>query len=300
MHRTPVMSSRTLTELSSAPVVLKAELFQRTGSFKLRGVTNRLAALGAEDRTRGVIAVSAGNHAQALAHGCATEGIDCLVMMWRGASEAKAAAAAGYGATVDLESDGPSEAFARMEEIRRETGRVVVHPFSDPLVIAGQGTVGLEILADVPDVELVLVPTGGGGLVSGIAAAIKPSSPQVRVVAVEPEQAPALAEGLSRGTPVSVDPVSIADGLAAPYTATTCIEVCHALGVETVQISEDEIREGLRFVYARAKLACEPAGAAGVAALLAGKVDPRGSKTVAVVSGGNVDAAIASATLAGE
>ena len=163
-----------------------------------------------------MISISAGNHAQALAYASAAEGIDALVVMWRDASAQKIAAARGYGATVDTEAPGSPEAFERLEELRRETGRTLVHPFDDPLVIAGQGTVGLEIVEDLPDVDVVLVQVGGGGLVSGIATAVKALRPDARVVAVEPELSPALHDSLRAGRPVRVQPKSIADGLAGP------------------------------------------------------------------------------------
>jgi threonine dehydratase len=290
LRRTPVFSSRTLGER----VFLKAELFQVTGSFKSRGALVKIASLGAEERARGVIAISAGNHAQAVAWAAAAEGIDALVVMWRDASEAKVAATRGYGAAVDLEAAGPTEAFERLAELQAETGRTLVHPFDDPLVQAGAGTVGLEIVEDVPGLDTIVVPVGGGGLVAGIAAAV---SPDVRVVAVEPELSPALHEGLAAGEPVPVQPRSIADGLGAPFAGASAIAACAEHGVESVLVSEDEIAEAMRFLYARAKLACEPAGAAAVAAPQAGKV--RGETICCVVSGGNVAAPIAAAILAG-
>ncbi|HET7046006.1 MAG TPA: pyridoxal-phosphate dependent enzyme [Gaiellaceae bacterium] len=290
LRRTPVFSSRTLGER----VFLKAELFQATGSFKARGALVKIASLGAEERARGVIAISAGNHAQAVAWAAAAEGIDALVVMWRDASEAKVAATRGYGAAVDLEAAGPTEAFERLAELQAETGRTLVHPFDDPLVQAGAGTVGLEIVEDVPGLDTIVVPVGGGGLVAGIAAAV---SPDVRVVAVEPELSPALHEGLAAGEPVPVQPRSIADGLGAPFAGASAIAACAEHGVESVLVSEDEIAEAMRFLYARAKLACEPAGAAAVAGLQAGKV--RGETICCVVSGGNVAAPIAAAILAG-
>jgi len=207
--------------------------------------------------------------------------------MWQGASELKAAAARGYGAEVDQVATGPAEAFARLDEIRGE--RVVVHPFDDPLVVAGQGTVGLEIWEDVADVDLVVVPVGGGGLVAGIAVALRAVRPGARIVAVEPERAAALGAALELGRPVSIDPGSVADGLNAPFAGAVPIELCLALGVEHVTVSEREIRTGMRFLYGCAKLAAEPAGAVAVAALLGGKIDPAGAAAVvAVVSGGNV------------
>ena len=171
LHRTPMLTSATLSELTGARVHLKAELFQKTGSFKLRGVLTNLAALSPDERERGVISISAGNHAQALAWGARAEGIDALLVMWRGASEAKIEATRAYGAEVDLETDGPAEAFERLDELQEETGRTLVHAFDHPLTIAGQGTVGLEIVEDVPDADVLVVPVGGGGLISGIAIA---------------------------------------------------------------------------------------------------------------------------------
>jgi threonine dehydratase len=291
LHRTPVFSSATLGER----VHLKAELFQRTGSFKPRGVLTKLASLSEEERGRGVIGISAGNHAQALAYCSALEGVDCLVVMWEGASGQKIEATRGYGAAVDLEADGPAGAFERLAELMEATGRTLVHPFDDPLVIAGQGTVGLEILEDVPDVEVIVVPCGGGGLVAGIALAAEGK----RVIAVEPELSPALNRGLAAGRSVPVEPASIADGLSAPFAGDRALEICSAIGVESVLVSEEEIVDGMHFAYGRAKLACEPAGAVGIAALLAGKVSVEAGKTtVAVVSGGNVAPETASAILA--
>jgi threonine dehydratase len=294
LHRTPVFSSATLGERAGAPVHLKAELFQRTGSFKPRGVLTKLASLSTEEKRRGVIGISAGNHAQALAYCAALERLDALIVMWQGASEQKIEATRAYGAEVDLEAGDPAEAFERLAELMEETGRPLVHPFDDPFTIAGQGTVGLELLEDVPETTVIVVPVGGGGLVSGIALAAEGR----RVVAVEPELSDALSRGLQAGQPVPVKPASIADGLSAPFAGKHAIRICQALGVESVLISEEELADGMRFLYRRAKLACEPAAAAGVAALLAGKVavEP-GDTVVAVVSGGNVVAQIASAIL---
>ncbi|MEP6910104.1 MAG: threonine/serine dehydratase [Actinomycetota bacterium] len=294
LHRTPVFSSATLGERMGAPVHLKAELFQRTGSFKPRGVLTKLASLSAEEKRPGVIGISAGNHAQALAYCAALEGVDALIVMWEGASALKIEATRAYGAEVDLEAADPTEAFERLHELMTETGRPLVHPFDDPFTIAGQGTVGLEILEDVPEATVIVVPVGGGGLISGIAIAAEGR----RVVAVEPELSDALSRGLEAGKSVPVKPSSIADGLSAPFAGEHAIRICQALGVESVLVTEDEIAEGMRFLYGRAKLACEPAAAVGVAALLAGKVATEaGDTVVAVVSGGNVVADIASAIL---
>lgn len=289
LHRTPVLRCYTL----GAGVHLKAELFQKTGSFKPRGVLTKLASLTAEERRRGIIAISAGNHAQAVAWAAREEGLDALVVMWRGVSEAKLAATRDYGAEVDLETGDPAAAFDRLHELVEETGRTLVHPFDDPYTIAGQGTVGLEILEDVPQVDTIVVPVGGGGLISGIATAV---DGRARVVGVEPELSTAMHSALAAGEPVPVTPASLADGLSAPFAGTNTLAIVRERVEEVVLVSEDEIGAGFRFLYERAKLACEPAGAVAVAALLAGKVG--GETTVAVVSGGNVAPQIASAILA--
>src|SRR5919197_3078687 len=246
--RTPMFGSTTLGELAGAPVFLKAELFQKTGSFKPRGVLTNLAALSPEERNRGVISISAGNHAQALAWGAAAEGIDALLVMWQGASAAKIEATRGYGATVDLEAHDPAEAFERLAELQEHTGRALVHPFDHPRTIAGQGTVGLEILEDVPETTAIVVPVGGGGLISGIALAAQGR----RVIGVEPELSPALHEALAAGKPVPVSPQSIADGLSAPFAGEHCLQVCREHVAEVVLVTEDEIKAGMCFLYGRA------------------------------------------------
>ncbi len=240
LQRTPILSSRTL----GPQVFLKAELFQRTGSFKPRGVLTKLASLSSEERARGVIAASAGNHAAALAFGAREEGIDALVVMFQGASEVKRAAAESYGAAIDQRATGPGDVFERLAELQEETGRVLVHPFDDPLVVAGQGTVGLEILEDLEGVDTIVVPCGGGGLVAGIAAAAAGSD--VRVLPVEPESSRALHAALEAGQPVRVEAGSIADGLNAPFAGGIATrDVRRSSAPIPVLVSEDEIEDGL-------------------------------------------------------
>ena len=300
LHRTPTFTSATLSEQTGADAHLKAELFQRTGSFKPRGVLTNLASLGDDAKRAGVIGISAGNHAQALAYCAALEGVDCLVVMWQGASAAKVEATRGYGAAIDLRASGPAEAFERLAELIEQTGRTLVHPFDDPRTIAGQGTVGLELVEDVPAVDVVAVPVGGGGLAAGIATAVKGLRPRARVVGVEPDLSTAMHEALQAGRPVAVTPRSLADGLNAPFAGRHTLAICAELLDELVLVTDDEIRAGFRFLYERAKLACEPAGAAATAALLAGKVRLEAGETVvSVVSGGNVVARTASDILAG-
>jgi len=285
VHRTPMLSSRTLRAR------LKCELFQRTGSFKARGALNRVAHLTDEERGRGVIAISAGNHAQAVAFAAAEAGIDALVVMWATASEQKIAATRGYGAAVDLEAGGPGEAFDRLHALIEETGRTLVHPFDDPLVIAGAGTVGLEIEEDAPDADAIVVPVGGGGLISGVQTAL---AGRMRVIAVEPERSTALHTGLEQGVPTHVEPTSIADGLNAPFAGALPLQICRDL--ERVLVTEDEIEHAFRQLYERAKLAVEPAGAAATAAWLAGKIEAE--RPVLLASGGNVAGRTAAAILA--
>jgi threonine dehydratase len=299
LHRTPTFTSASLSRASGATVHLKAELFQRTGSFKPRGVLNKLSSLSGEEKSRGVIGISAGNHAQALAYCAALEGIDALLVMWHGASEQKIAATRGYGAEVDLEAGDPTEAFARLDLLLEETGRTLVHPFDDPLVQAGQGTVGLELLEDVAEPDVVVVPIGGGGLIAGIATAVKEIHPGARVVGVEPETSRAMHAAVEAGERVEVTPRSIADGLNAPHAGRNALEIVTARVDEIVLVGEGEIEAAFRFLYTRAKLACEPAGAASTAALLAEKIAHEQGETVAlIVSGGNVAPETASAILA--
>jgi threonine dehydratase len=290
LHRTPMLSSRRTSERAGGEVILKAELFQRTGSFKPRGVLNKLAALTGEERSRGVVAASSGNHAQALACCAGDYGLDCLVVMAASASDQKAAAARSYGATVDQSSPTTHDAVRQAEELSRTTGRILIHAYDDVHVIAGQGTVGLELVEQVPDLDTVVVPVSGGGLIAGIAVAVKGQLPRARIVAVEPELAPTLARALEAGRPVELESGSLADGLGAPSIGALCLPLCAGLVDEVVHVSDLEIVQALQWLYESAKLACEPAGAASVAALFGARAPLRpGDRTVAVISGGNID-----------
>ena len=289
IHRTPTLGS------SDLGVSLKAELFQKTGSFKARGALNRVAALTPEERERGVVTWSAGNHAQAVAWAAAEEGVDCLVQMWEGVSPLKVEATRAHGATVDLSSGDPAAAYDRVLEIVERQGRVFVHPHSDPDVVAGHGTLALELLEDLPDLDTVVVGTGGGGLISGIVTAL---DGRARIVGVAPERAQAFPAGLAAGRSVRVETNTIADGLAPPFAGELPLELCCGK-VDTVLVTENEIAEGMRFLYERAKLACEPAGAAAAGAVLAGKVEA-GAGVAVIVSGGNVEPEQAAAILRGQ
>jgi threonine dehydratase len=284
LARTPTLTSRQLGAR------LKCELFQRTGSFKPRGALNRIISLTPEERERGVITISAGNHAQAVAWAAAEEGVDALVLSIKGVSPQKLEATRGYGATVDVEAATWIEAFERLNRLIETTGRVLVHPHEDPLVLAGAGTVGLEIAEDAPDVDAVLVAVGGGGLIGGIQAAI---GHRTRVIAVEPERSQAFHAAVEAGHPVSLEPTSIADGCNSPRLGQLPFELCAHL--ERHLVTEEEIEEAFRFLYERAKLAVEPAGAVAAAALMANKVEAE--RPVVVVSGGNVATELASGIL---
>jgi threonine dehydratase len=289
IHRTPIFGS------SALGVSLKAELFQKTGSFKVRGALNRIAALSADERRRGVVTWSPGNTAQAVAWAAREAEVDCLVQMWEGVSPVKVAATRGYGATVDITPPDPAASYDRTLEVVEQEGRVFVHPHSDPHVVAGHGTLALELLEEMPSLETVVVGVGGGGLVSGIVTALEG---RARVIAVEPERSPAFSAGLAAGRSVRVETDTIADGLAPPFAGELPLELCRGK-VETVLVTEDEIAEGMRFLYTRAKLACEPAGAAAAGAVLAGKVEAGRGVTV-IVSGGNVEPQQAAAILSGQ
>jgi threonine dehydratase len=294
VHRTPTFTSATLGERIGGRAFLKAELFQKTGSFKPRGVLTKLAALSDEEKARGVVTWSAGNHAQAVAWAAAHEGIDCLVVMSAGANPRKVAATRGYGAVVDLEAPEHTAAYERLLGIIEESGRTYVPPFDDPHVIAGQGTVGLEIAEDVPDADLIVCPIGGGGLVAGIATAV-----DTRIVGVEPELSAAFTAGLAAGKSVRIElQPTYADGLAPPFAGELNLAIGRRRLDGVVLVTEGEIAAAMRFLYGRAKLACEPSGAAATAALLAGKIAVApGSTVLAVVTGGNADPKVASAIL---
>jgi threonine dehydratase len=292
-RRTPVLSSRTISERAGGVVALKAENLQRTGSFKIRGVGAKLAALG-DGCTAGVVGASAGNHGQALAAGAQVRGVPCEVFMPADAPLAKVEATRGSGATVKIGGDSVDECVEIATARARECGMAFVHPFNDPVVVAGQGSLGLELLEDVPDLAKVIVPVGGGGLCSGIAIAIKAARPDVEVVGVQVAACAPYPESLRRGEPVAATSVlTIADGIAVkrPGELTLPLLAEHADGV--VVVDEDEVAEAMVVLMERCKLVVEGAGAVGVAALLGGQVAAAASgTTVAVLSGGNVDAGL--------
>jgi threonine dehydratase len=290
-RRTPLLSSRTISERAGGTVVLKAENLQRTGSFKIRGASAKLAALGERGCERGVVAASAGNHAQSLAAAARARGVTCEVFVPTDAPLSKIEAARGQGAKVHIGGDSVDQCLEHARARAEEGGLAFVHPFDDPDIVAGQGSIGLELLEDVPDLAKVVVPVGGGGLCSGIAIAIKAARPDVEVVGVQVAACSPYPESLRRGEPVPADSVlTIADGIAVkrPGDLTLALLSRHADGV--VVVAEDATAEAMVVLMERCKLVVEGAGAVGVAALLGGQVRaaPEGT-TVALLSGGNVD-----------
>ncbi|WP_297488459.1 threonine ammonia-lyase [uncultured Cetobacterium sp.] len=290
LKRTPVVECPTLGEITGNHVFFKLENLQKTGSFKLRGALNKIASLTDAEKAAGVIASSAGNHAQGVALGAAAQGIKATIVMPATAPLAKIAATRGYGAEVVLEGEVYDDAYNKACEIQKETGATFLHPFDDKFVMAGQGTIGLEILEDIPDVDVVLVPIGGGGIISGIAMAIKSLRPSAKVIGIEAANAASMAEAIKEDKVVEINSKpTIADGIAVRKAGCTTFEVIRECVDEIVTVTEDEIAKAILFLMEKSKVVAEGAGATTVAALLAGKIDVTGKKVCSVISGGNID-----------
>ena len=293
VHRTPLMHSSMIGERRGVDLYLKCENLQKTGSFKPRGALNKLAHLSEAEKACGVITVSAGNHAQGVAFAARRAGVKCVVVMPEDAPQTKLDATCGYGAQVVQYGTHTTLAgmFDKAEELRRENGYTFVHPFDDPFVIAGQGTIGMEILEDLTDVDVVMVQIGGGGLISGISSAIKLISPRTKVIGVESASGPAMQESLKAGKVVRIPRAySIADGIGAPFVGKLNLEIVKENVEDFVTVTDKEIIDGMKWILQRAKLLVEGAGAASVAALLSGRTNvPKGSRVVCILSGGNVD-----------
>jgi threonine dehydratase len=299
VHRTALQSSATAARwttvatgarLADDRLYLKPEQLQKTGSFKPRGMTNKILTLGPEAQGRGVITLSAGNAGQAYAWAGRTAGVPVTVVMPAGAVRTKVDACLGYGARVVLHGANVGETLAEVERIREAEGLELVHPFDDPAVIAGHGSIGLELVDDLPDLDVVVVGVGGGGLISGVAAGVKERRPTARVYGVEPLRSNAMTLALERNEVVRIQPESVADGLGAPFAGAWTMAMCrHYLdGIEL--LDDATILAGLRFAVERLKQVLEPAGAAALAAVLAGRIPIRDGERVAVVlSGGNVE-----------
>jgi threonine dehydratase len=291
VHRTPLLSSRILSEATGFDVRLKAELFQRTGSYKIRGPLYKLHRLSADERARGVVCSSAGNHAQGVALAASMMGVRAVVVMAENATPSKVAATKGYGAEVILHGTIWDEADQKARELVESEGLTYVHPFDDLDLIAGQGTLGLEIYEDWPDVELVVVPIGGGGLISGVSTALKDANPGIRVVGVEAAGAPAMKQSVEEGRLVTLDRVdTVVDGLRVKRVGERTFELVQRFVDEIVTVPDDSIFANVVWLMEHCKLVAEGAAAATVAALRDGVVAaPPGTRVACVLSGGNVD-----------
>ncbi len=291
IHRTPILDSRTLSERTGFHVRLKAEIFQKGGSYKVRGPLNKIARLTDAERARGVICSSAGNHSQGVAIAARQYGVRAVVVMAENATPSKIAATEGYGAKVVLHGTIWDEANEKALELMEREGLTYIHPFDDPDLIAGQGTVGLEIMEDCPDAELVVVPIGGGGLISGVSMALKSLNPGIRVIGVESSGAPAMKLSVEAGHRVTLERVDcIIDGLRVKRVGENTRSVVSRFVDEIVTLPDEQIFEAVVWLMARAKIVAEGAAAAPVGALLQGLIDaPAGTKVVAVLSGGNLD-----------
>ncbi|HEY6220651.1 MAG TPA: threonine ammonia-lyase [Gemmatimonadaceae bacterium] len=290
IKHTPLLTSRQLSEATGYEVRLKAEMFQRVGSYKIRGPLNKFALMPEEQKKRGVVCSSAGNHAQGVALAAKIHGIRAVVCMATNATPAKVAATKGYGAKVVLHGSIWDEANEKAKELVRTEGLTYVHPFDDEQLIAGQGTLGLEIVQDWPEVDAVVVPIGGGGLISGVSMAVKSHNPKAKVIGVESSDGPAMKKSIEAGHLETIDCKTIIDGLRVRRAGEINFSVVQRYVDEIVALPDREIFEAMIWVMERCKLVVEGAAAAPVAALLRGLIKvPKGSKVVAVLSGGNLN-----------
>ncbi|WP_423743458.1 threonine ammonia-lyase (plasmid) [Haladaptatus sp. SPP-AMP-3] len=290
-RHTPLDYSHTFTRMTGAEVHMKLETFQRTGSFKIRGATNRIMTLSEEEKDAGVVTASAGNHAQGVALAATRSGVDSKIVMPKHAPISKVRATENYGAEAVLHGEDYDEAAEHAHEIEEMEGRTYVHAFDDETVMAGQGTIGLEIMDDLPEVETVVVPIGGGGLISGIATAVKGRNPDVRVVGVQADGASSVADSLQKGSVQTLDSVdTIADGIATRSVGQQTFDVIDSRVDEVVTVSDSEIAVALAYLLERGKTLVEGAGATSLAAILEGAFDYEdGEVVVPVLSGGNID-----------
>ncbi|QDI88117.1 threonine ammonia-lyase [Candidatus Nitrosopumilus sp. SW] len=289
IKKTPLIHSPTFSEITKSDVYLKAEFRQKTGSFKIRGAYYKIKSLSDDEKKHGVVAASAGNHAQGVALASALEEIPCTIVMPKNASPAKVAATKGYGANVILEGINYDESSAKAKEIAKETGATMIHAFDDPQIIAAQGVIGLEILDDLPDVEEVYLPIGGGGLAAGTLIAIKEKNPKIRVIGVQSRSFPSMYESVKQGAiTASGGARTIADGISVKVPGQLTFNVINELMDEIVLVDDTEITKAMFLLMERMKFVVEPAGAASLAYLISKKPAP-GKKVVAVLAGGNVD-----------
>ena len=289
IRKTPLIHSPTFSDLTNSEIYLKEEFRQKTGSFKIRGAYYKIKSLSEEEKKPGVVAASAGNHAQGVALASSLEKIPCTIVMPKNASPAKVAATRGYGAKVILEGMNYDESYSKAKEIAKETGATIVQAFDDPQIIAAQGVIGLEILEDLPDVEEVYLPIGGGGLAAGTAIAIKEKNPNVKVIGVQSKSFPSMYESVKQNERRSTGgDRTIADGISVKMPGEITFEIIKNLIDEIVLVDDNEITKAMFLLMERMKFVVEPAGAVGLAYLISKKPSP-GKKVVAVLAGGNVD-----------
>lgn len=290
IHKTKLEKSTTFSNMTGAEIYLKYENQQKTGSFKIRGASNKIAALCERGEIKAAVASSAGNHAQGTAYASRVHGIPATIVMPKSTPIAKANATEGYGAKVVLYGDCYDDAYAKAIETAEKEGATFIHPFDDFEVMAGQGTIGIEILEDLPMADMIITPAGGGGLLAGVAACIKQINPRIEVVGVQAEGAPAIFESFNRKEHFTSDSVStIADGIAVKSPGTNTIEIINKYVDKMVTVSDAEISSAILMLIERTKQVVEPAGATPLAAVLSGKLDIKGKKVACVMSGGNID-----------
>ena len=290
VHQTPLDFSQTFTDMSHNEVYLKLENLQKTGSFKVRGSINKLTSLSKEELSKGVIAASAGNHAQGVAYSSKMLNIPCTIVMPKGAPLSKIQATKNYGAEIVLEGDVFDDALAHAMELSEKQGFTLVHTFDDDEIIAGQGTIGLEILEQLPDVDAIICPVGGGGLIAGIAVAVKEKNPNVAIYGVEASACPSMAQSLLEKKPITVPSTpTVADGIAVEKPGIGNLEIVEKYVDELVTVDEIEMIRTMFLLLERNKLLVEGSGASSLAALLYEKLNIKGKKVVALLSGGNVD-----------
>ena len=290
IRKTPLIHSPTFSNLTNSKIYLKEEFRQKTGSFKIRGAYFKIKSLTEEEKKQGVVAASAGNHAQGVALASSLENISCTIVMPKNASPAKVAATRGYGANVILEGINYDESYCKAKEIAKQTGATIVQAFDDPQIIAAQGVIGLEILEDLPDVEEIYLPIGGGGLAAGTVIAIKEKNPNIKVIGVQSKSFPSMYESIKQNTRTLTGgrDRTIADGISVKMPGEITFDIIKNLIDEIVLVDDDEITKAMFLLMERMKFVVEPAGAVGLAYLISKKPSP-GKKVVAVLAGGNVD-----------
>ncbi len=292
VHRTPLVRSRLLSERAGCELFFKAENLQRAGAFKFRGAYNKIASLSESERQKGIIAFSSGNHAQGVALAAQMHGCKCTIVMPEGSSPAKVSGVRQYGAELVFSGPRKGDREARAQALIDEFDYTLVHPFADPKVIAGQGTIVLELLEQLPEMDVLVAPVGGGGLLSGCAIAAKALFPHVRVIGVEPQGADDAHQSFGKGKLTAIEaPASIADGLLASQIGELNWSIFRETVDDIVVVSEEEIKESMALLLTRTKLLAEPSGATAAAAVFSGRIDVAGQRVVCIVSGGNVDVA---------